>query len=227
MHLLFTVGASGGFLSFGWLGAIMSEALKFIYTFVHNWGVAIILFTLLIRLLLHPLNKKQMDSMKSMQGLQPEIEKLKKQYKNDQQTLNMKTMELYKERGINPAAGCLPLLIQMPILIALYNSILHLPELKTSSFLWLKNLAITGDLVLIILTALVTFGQTYVQQKMTAGTSANQNAFLLYMMPLFIIMIGRSLPAGVLLYWFTSTLVMTIQQYFIYKEPVKRGKENG
>lgn len=210
---------------FGWLGDLMSAALRFLNSFTHNWGVAIILFTLLIRVLLHPLNKKQMDSMKSMQALQPEIENLKKKYKNDQQTLNVKTMELYKEKGVNPAAGCLPLLIQMPILIALFNSIRGLTELEAAKFLWLESLTKTGDLFLITATALVTFAQSYLQQKMTAKTgAANQNSFLVYMMPMMIIFIGRGLPAGVLLYWFTSTLAMTIQQYLTYREPVTKGE---
>lgn len=227
MDWFFALGASsgGGLFSFGWLGDIMSAALRFIHGFTHNWGLAIILFTVLIRLLLHPLNKKQFDSMKSMQSLQPEIEKLKKQYKDDQQTFNTKTMELYKERGVNPTAGCLPILLQMPILIALYNSILGLQELKTAAFLWLPSLGKTGDMTLVIATALVTFLQTYIQQKLTPNTSGNNpNTFLLFMMPLFIFMVGRGLPAGILVYWFTSTLIGTIQQYIIYKEPVSKGE---
>lgn len=208
----------------GWIGDLMAQALRFINTFTNNWGLAIILFTLLIRLALHPLNKKQITSMKAMQEIQPEVEKLKKKYKDDQQTLQMKTMELYKERGINPAAGCLPLLIQMPILIALFQSIKGLAELETAQFLWLDSLTQTGDLVLIGLTGLVTFAQSYLQQKMTAGPNAKQGAMMAYMMPLMIIFIGRTLPAGVLLYWFTSTLVMTIQQLMTSAQSVSKGE---
>ncbi|AZR74933.1 hypothetical protein BBF96_13355 [Anoxybacter fermentans] len=203
----------------------MSDALRFIYSFTQNWGLAIIVFTLLIRLVLHPLNKKQMDSVKAMQEIQPEVEKLRKKYKNDQQQLQTKLMELYKERGINPAAGCLPLLIQMPILIALFQSIRNLEELENASFLWLDSLTKTGDLLLIILTGAVTFAQSYLQQKMTANINpGNQNNIMMYMMPILIILIGKGLPAGVLLYWFTSTLVMTIQQFINYKEPVSKGE---
>lgn len=222
MLSFFTVGLWG----FDWLGQLMSAALRFLFSFTHSWGIAIILFTLLIRLLLHPLNKKQMDSMKGMQAIQPELQKLQKQYKNDPQTLNMKSMELYKEKGVNPAAGCLPLLIQMPILIALFESIRGLTELKDASFLWLPSLTQTGDMILVIATALVTLAQTYIQQKLTPSAAGNQNSLMLYMMPLMIIFIGRGLPAGVLLYWFTSTTVMAIQQFFIYKEPVAKGGES-
>lgn len=208
----------------GWIGDFMAQALRLINTVTNNWGLAIILFTLLIRLALHPLNKKQITSMKSMQAIQPEIEKLKKKYKDDQQTFQLKTMELYKEKGINPAAGCLPLLIQMPILIALYQSIRGLAELETAQFLWLDSLTQTGDLVLIGLTGLVTFAQSYLQQKMTAGSNGNQGAMMVYMMPMMIIFIGRTLPAGVLLYWFTSTLVMTIQQLMTSAQSVSKGE---
>lgn len=212
-----------GLWGFDWLGQLMSAALRFLFSFTNNWGLAIILFTLLIRLLLHPLNKKQADSMKGMQAIQPELQKLQKQYKNDPQTLNQKSMELYKERGVNPAAGCLPLLIQMPILIALFESIRGLHELKDASFLWLHSLTQTGDMFLIGATALVTLIQTYIQQKMTPTAAGKQNALMLYMMPIMIIFIGRGLPAGLLLYWFTSTTVMAIQQFFMYREPVAKG----
>lgn len=213
-----------GFMGISWLGNLMAQALRFINTFTGNWGLAIILFTLLVRLALHPLNKKQITSMKAMQNIQPEVEKLKKKYKDDQQTLQVKTMELYKERGINPAAGCLPLLIQMPILIALFQSIRGLSELETASFLWLDSLTQTGDLVLVGLTGLVTFAQSYLQQKMTAGPNSQQGAMMAYMMPLMIIFIGRTLPAGVLLYWFTSTSVMTIQQLMTSAQSVSKGE---
>lgn len=164
-----------------------------------------------------------MDSMKGMQAIQPELQKLQKQYKNDPQTLNMKSMELYKERGINPAAGCLPLLIQMPILIALFESIRGLTELKGVSFLWLTDLTQTGDMILVTATALVTLAQSFVQQKLTPSAGGSQNNMMLYMMPVLIFLMGRGLPAGLLLYWFTSTTVGAIQQYFIYKEPVAKG----
>ncbi len=211
---------------FVWLGDLMSAALKILNSVTGNWGIAIILFTLIIRILLQPLNKKSMDSMKAMQELQPEMEKLKKKYK-DQQELQMKTMELYKEKGINPAAGCLPMLLQMPILFALFASIRGLSvELESAQFLWLDSLTKTGDLALIILTGLVTFAQSYLQQKMTANNGAgNQTAMMTYMMPILIIMISRSLPAGLLLYWFTSTLVMTIQQLLNYQgRPALKGE---
>lgn len=215
----------------------MSQALRFIHSTIglldipfiesNSWGITIIVLTLLIRLLLHPLNKKQMDSMKAMQEVQPELEKIKKKYKDDQQTQQMKMMELYKEKGINPAAGCLPLLLQMPLLIALYQSIRGLAELEHASFLWLDSLTQTGDIALIAATGLVSFGQSFLQQKMTSGNApGNQNSMMMFMMPLIIIFIGRSLPAGVLLYWFTSTLVMTIQQLLNYREPVSKGEAN-
>lgn len=220
MFSFFVLGVSLN--PFVWLGNLMSEAIKILNSVIGNWGIAIILLTLITKLLLYPLNKKSMDSIKATQELQPEVEKIKKKYKNNQQEIQMKTMELYKEKGINPAAGCLPLLIQMPILIGLYSSIRGLEsELVNAKFLWLDSLTKTGDITLIILTGLVTFLQSYLQQKMTTSSGANQNALMTYMMPILIIFISRTLPAGVLLYWFTSTLIMAIQQFLSYqKQPV-------
>lgn len=218
MFSLFVLGTSLN--PFVWLGNLMSEAIKILNSVTGNWGIAIVLFTLIIRLLLHPLNKKSMDSIKATQELSPEVEKIKKKYKNNPQEVQVKTMELYKERGINPANGCLPMLIQMPILFALFSSIRGLEtELANAQFLWLDSLTKTGDIALIILLGLVTFAQSYVQQKMTAGSGTNQNALMTYMMPILIIFISRSLPAGLLLYWFTSTLIMAIQQFLTYQKP--------
>lgn len=206
-----------------WLG----EILRIINSFTGNWGIAIIIFTILVKLLLHPLNKKQMESMKAMQDLQPDVEKLKKKYKDNPQELQLKTMELYKEKGVNPTAGCLPLLIQMPILYILFQSIRALePELATAKFLWLDSLTKTGDIALILLNGLVMFAQSYLQQKMTSGDAAKQTAMMTYMMPIMIILISRGLPAGLLLYWFTSTLIMAVQQYMRLMKPAVKEVED-
>ncbi|MEC9488997.1 MAG: YidC/Oxa1 family membrane protein insertase [Halanaerobium sp.] len=210
-----------GLLGFSWLGNFMASALNFFYDFTNDWALAIILITVVIRIILTPLDAKQTKSMKAMQELQPKIEELKKKYKNDQQTMQQKTMELYKENNANPAAGCLPLLIQMPILIALYRAIFDLKEqLIHSKFLWIGTL--TGgslaepDIALVIITGLVMLGTTYLQQKWM-GSSTQQNQMMTYIMPLFIIFIGFRLPSGLILYWVTQNLVMAIQKYFLLR----------
>lgn len=217
MNISFTLG----FLSFSWLGEFMANALHFFYNFTHDWALAIILITVVIRIILTPLDAKQTRSMKAMQELQPKIEELKKKYKNDQQKLQQKTLELYKEHNANPAAGCLPLLIQLPILIALYRAIFDLKDqLIDAKFLWIGTL--TGgslaepDIALLIITGVVMLVTTYLQQKWT-GVEMQQNQMMTYIMPLFIIFIGFKLPAGLILYWVTQNIVMGVQKYFLLR----------
>ncbi|ADL13832.1 membrane protein insertase, YidC/Oxa1 family [Acetohalobium arabaticum DSM 5501] len=208
---------------FGWLGGLMTGSLDFFYGFTNSYGLSIILLTLAIRVLLFPLVAKQTRSMKAMQELQPKMEELKEEYGDDQQQYQQKVMELYQEHKVNPAAGCLPLLVQMPILIALFHSIRGFEALKQTSFLWISNIA-QPDLVLVILTGLVMFGQSMVQQKMS-GNAGGNNKMMMFM-PLLIVVIGFRLPAAVLLYWFTSNLVMVAQQYFLYREPLELKEES-
>ncbi|SJZ79834.1 YidC/Oxa1 family membrane protein insertase [Selenihalanaerobacter shriftii] len=202
---------------FGALGGLMTDSLDFFYGFTNSYGLAIIFLTLAIRILLFPLVAKQTRSMKAMQELQPKMEELKSKYEDQPEEYQQKVMELYKKHKVNPAAGCLPLLVQMPILIALFRSLREFEALKGVSFLWVSNLA-QPDIILVILTGLIMLGQSLLQQNMS-GNPASNNKMMLFM-PLIIVVIGFRLPAGVLLYWFTSNLVMVIQQYFLYKEPV-------
>ncbi|MBM7624304.1 YidC/Oxa1 family membrane protein insertase [Sporohalobacter salinus] len=208
---------------FGWLGGLMTQSLDFFYGYTNSYGLAIILLTLAIRVLLFPLVAKQTRSMKAMQELQPKMEELKEKYGDDQQQYQQKVMELYKKHKVNPAAGCLPLLLQMPILVALFHALRDFKALEQASFLWIGNLA-QPDLVLVILTGLVMFGQSMVQQKMS-GNAGGNNKMMMFM-PLLIVVIGFKLPAGVLIYWFTSNLVMVAQQYFLYREPVEIKEES-
>ena len=106
-----------------------------------SWGLAIILVTILIRALLYPLTRKQMQSMKKMQSIQPKMKEIQEKYGKDREKLSQKQMELYKEEGVNPAGGCLPLLIQMPILFAFYYALLLLGDKLDEPFLWIPNLA--------------------------------------------------------------------------------------
>ena len=121
--------------------------IEAVYTYVltpiglASWGLAIILVTILIRALLYPLTRKQMQSMKKMQSIQPKMKEIQEKYGKDREKLSQKQMELYKEEGVNPAGGCLPLLIQMPILFAFYYALLLLGDKLDEPFLWIPNLA--------------------------------------------------------------------------------------
>ena len=210
---------------FGWLINGIVDILKFLNGFVHNYGVTIILFTLIIKLVLYPLTAKQTKSMKAMQDLQPEMDKIKKKHKDDKEKQQQAMMDLYKEHNVNPAAGCLPMILQLAILIPLYRAILSLSDvLNDATFLWIGTLTdgslAEPDVAIVLVNALAMIAQTYVTQKMQSGSGGKTN-MIMWIMPAFIIFIGFQLPSGILLYWFTSTVFTAIQQYVISNETVK------
>ena len=199
---------------FGFIGNFMQKLLNTLYDFTNSYGLAIILLTAIIRIILFPLISKQTKSMKKMQKIQPMIEELKEKY-DDQEKQQEEMMNLYQKYKINPAAGCLPLLVQMPILIALFRALKGWNALQTESFLLIPDLS-QPYIPLVILTGLAMFGQSYLQQQFSGGSQGSKAA---YFMPLLIVVIGFSFPAGVLLYWLTSNVAMTAQQYIIYQQP--------
>ena len=182
--------------------------------YVGNFGVSIIIVTILIKIALLPLTLKQDKSTKEMKKLQPEIEKIKAKYANDKQMLNIKTIELYKEHKVNPMGGCLPLLIQFPILIALFGVLRNGIIPQDSSFLWLKLSDKDPYYILPVLNGAVSF----FQQKLM-GTSDNpQMKNMMYIFPIMMIYISYRMPSGLQLYWLTSSILAVVQQYFIMKK---------
>ena len=182
--------------------------------YVGNFGVSIIIVTILIKIMLLPLTLKQDKSMKEMKKLQPELEKIKEKYANDKQMLNIKTMELYKEHKVNPLGGCLPLLLQLPILFALFGVLRNGIIPKDSSFLWLKLSVPDQFYILPVLNGAVSF----FQQKLM-GTSDNpQMKNIMYVFPIMMIMFSLKMPSGLQLYWLTSSILAVVQQYFIMKK---------
>ena len=182
-----------------------------------NYGIAIILMTILVKVLLYPLTAKQVRSMKAMQELQPALKKLQKDYKNNPQLLQQKMAELYKESGVNPLAGCLPLLIQMPILMGVYYTLYGYNYTGDPNFLWLTSLSETDPTyVLPVLSALT----TYIQQKQTMTNNGGDNQqmkLMSYMMPLFIGWISLSFPSGLVVYWVTMNICQIIQQWYMFR----------
>ena len=183
--------------------------------YVGNFGVSIIIVTILIKIALLPLTLKQDKSMKEMKKIQPELEKLKEKYANDKQMLNIKTMELYKEHKVNPLGGCLPLLIQLPILIALFGVLRNGIIPQDSSFLWLKLPDKDPYYILPILNGAVSFFQ---QKLMGSADSNPQMKNMMYIFPIMMIMISYKMPSGLQLYWLTSSILAVVQQYFIMKK---------
>ena len=185
-----------------------------------SYALAIIILTVLIKIVLFPLSFKQAKSMKNMQKIQPELQKIQKKYKNDKEKLNKASMELYQKYNVNPAAGCLPLLVQMPILFALFNSLRSYPfePVEHATFFWISNL--TNPDPLYILPILVGIA-TFFQSKLTAATSgpAAQNKMLLYFLPVMIGYISLKFPAGLCLYWVVFNVMGVLQQFIMNRLP--------
>ena len=215
--------------------------IEAVYTYVltpiglASWGLAIILVTILIRALLYPLTRKQMQSMKKMQSIQPKMKEIQEKYGKDREKLSQKQMELYKEEGVNPAGGCLPLLIQMPILFAFYYALLLLGDKLDEPFLWIPNLAypeygqgmawlqpitpahLLSPAVLPFLILPIIYVVTqFIMQRMSqasnpsvGGGSANT---VMTLMPVMFGYITLIVPSGLSLYWVTSNILQIIQQ---------------
>jgi len=218
--------------TFDFIAQLLVQLLEFIYRMVHNWGVAIIILSILVYLILYPLTLKQMRSMKEMQMLQPKIEALRKEYKDNPQKLNKEIMALYKEHKVNPLGGCLPLLLQMPIFFALYQALMRSVALRGAKFLWIKDLSEPDKLFLLptslpllgnevnLLPILMTIGM-FIQQKFTTvsagGSSAEQQKIMMIVFPLMFGFIFYHMPSGLVLYWFVNSILMLVYQLKISK----------
>ncbi|SDZ91040.1 MULTISPECIES: YidC/Oxa1 family membrane protein insertase [Selenomonas] len=196
LESLFAITSAAGFASYGW---------------------AIILLTIIVKMALYPLTVKQVKSMKAMQELSPKMKKIQEKYKDNPQVMQQKIGALYKDAGVNPLAGCLPLLIQMPILMGMYYSLYNFsyPTPESAYFLWMTSMSNPDPLyILPVLSALTTF----LQQKMTTTDSNNpQMKMMMFIMPLFIGWISINFPSGLVLYWVTMNVVQIIQQWWMYR----------
>lgn len=199
---------------------------------VGDFGISIILVTIIIRLAILPLMIKQTRSSKAMQAIQPEMAALKEKYKSKdqatQQKLQQETMALFQKHGVNPLAGCFPLIIQMPILIGFYHAISRTREIAEHSFLWFDLGSPDPFYALPIIAGITTF----IQQKMMMAGTANQNpqmAMMLWMMPIMIVVFAISFPAALSLYWVVGNIFMIVQTYFIKGPELKteKGKAGG
>lgn len=192
------------------------RGLQFFYKFIPNYGIAIILLTIVIRLLTFPLQYKSFKSMKKMQEIQPELTKLREKYKNEPQKLQKETMDLFKKAGANPLGGCLPLLLQMPIFFAFYKVLFNSTELMGSPFFgWIADLSQKDPFYVL---PLLMAGSMFLQQKLTPSPSVDptQQKIMLFM-PLVFGLIMKDLPAGLTLYIFVSTILGIAQQVFVMK----------
>lgn len=223
----------------GWFDFVARPALyllKFLYRYTGSYGLAIILVTLLQKVAFHPLTAKSLRSMQAMQALQPKIAAVQERYKNNPQKKQQETMELYKKHGVNPMGGCLPMVIQIPIFIALYNALSNSVEMWRAPFLWISDLSRPDALFTVDiwglkdypfnLLALLMGATMFIQQKMapTAG-DPRQAKMMLYLMPTMFTFMFWSFPSGLVLYWLVNNVLQIGQQYLLEKQGKLKPRE--
>lgn len=213
----------------GPLEGVFLTTLKKLSEITGNYGIGIILLTVLIRVIILPLTIKQEKSMKKMRDIQPEVDKLREKHKDNPQEMQIKMQEIYKKNQVNPMAGCLPLFVQMCIFITLFRVLNDANSIPNdATFLWfnlkqpdaLVKLPFTGMFSAINIFPLLNTVVTFFQQKMmSTGTQESnpQMKTMLYTLPFVILIMTYNMPSGVSLYWFTSSLLAVIQQFFIMK----------
>ena len=227
---------------------LLKWALEKIHIFIHNWGLAIIVLTIILKIILFPLNKKSAMGTLKMQELQPRMQAIREKYKDNPQKLNEETAKLYKESGYNPVSGCLPMILQMFILFALYNVFNNYFEVRGASFIkgWIDDLSV-GEAIwtwkqeiplistfsqnsLRLLPIIYTVSQL-VTGKITqyggAGTAQSQSQmkFMMYGMPILFFFILYNVPSGLLIYWIVSNVLQLVQQLIINNIMKKKRSE--
>jgi len=213
-------------VDFGWfhlLALPLLYVLEFFYRFFHNWGLAIIALTILIRILFIYPNHKSFKSMQNMQKLQPKIAKLREKYKDDREALNKELMNLYRTYKVNPLGGCLPMLLQLPVFIALYNILGYSIELRNAPFIatlpftdivWLADLSAKDPL---LITPIIMGATMFIQQKMTPSPGDPAQAKMMLFMPIIFTFMFLNFASGLVLYWLLNNILAIIQQYYTNK----------
>lgn len=225
----------------GWLQTLLRWVLQFFYRLIPNYGVAIILLTILVKLLIQPISKKGMDSTAKMSALAPKVQEIQTKYKDDPQTLNAAMAKLYKDEGISPMGSCLPMLIQFPIFIALYGLLSTHYELRGAMFIpgWIPDLSVPDTVFTLpfnipflgngihVLPIIYTASMIY-SMKVTQATSTQQTGqqgmmkFMTYGMPIIFFFILYNAPSGLILYWTVMNFISILQQMYVNKKKTKK-----
>lgn len=207
-------------LDFGWFDIIAKPilyAMRFFYNYTGNYGLAIIILTILIKILFWWPTNISYKSMKEMKKLQPEIAKLKEKYAGDREQMNKATMELYRRYKFNPMSGCLPMALQIPMFFALYKVLLYCIELRHQPFFWwIKDLSAADPYYI---SPILMGGSWFVQQWMTPTTGDPTQAKMMLIMPVIFTVMFLSFPTGLVLYWLIQNLLSIGQQMYINKKP--------
>lgn len=229
-----------GFGVFAPISNILLKVLNACYSFIPNYGVAILFLTLLVKLILFPLSRKSQMSMFKMQALQPQIEELKKKYKNDKQRMAKAQMELFKKQGANPLGGCLPMVFQMPIFFALFRTLQSAFEMRQAPFtLWIGDLSTPDTLMVLPFTIpflgnllnvlpFIMTGASFIQMRLnpktpSADPQAKMQQKMMSFMPIMFCFILYKMPSGLTLYWTTSTILGICENLFI-RQTIKKLK---
>lgn len=196
-----------------------------------SYGLAIIIFTIIIRIILLPLNIKQTKSQVKMSEIQPETKKLQEKYKNDPQKANAEMMKLYKEKGVSPFSGCLLLIVQLPIIYALFYMFNTLHGINGVSFLWLKDLSkpdVYGKIpgILPILSGLTTFLTSAIMSLKDKSAQGKQTFMMGLVMGIFLIFMSMGFKSGLVLYWVVQNIIQIIQTYVMMVYDEKKVKNN-
>jgi YidC/Oxa1 family membrane protein insertase len=218
----FPVPRNWGGLPMDWIGVPILRLMNWVYDHVGNYGIAIILLTVVSKILFYPLTVKSMRSMKAMQALAPQVNALRNKYKSDPQRLQRETLELYRKHKVNPAGGCLPMVAQIPIFYALYLALSVSVELQNAPFLcfghvfgvnlWICDLASYDPTYVLPILMGVTM---FVQQKMTPVAGDPRQAKMMLVMPFVFTFMFLNLPSGLVLYWTVSNVLQILQQWYM------------
>ncbi|MDR3640710.1 MAG: membrane protein insertase YidC [Humidesulfovibrio sp.] len=213
-------------VDFGWFHLIavpMLSVLNWFYAYVHNYGVAIILLTMLIKLIFWPLSHKSYKSMDQMKRIQPMIQKLREKHADDKETMNKEIMALYKTYKVNPAGGCLPMVVQIPVFFGLYKALLGSIELRHATFIthlpfthfiWLADLSAKDPYYI---TPLIMGATMFVQQKMTPTGGDPTQAKIMLLMPVVFTFLFLHFPAGLVVYWLVNNVLSITQQWWMMR----------
>ncbi|NQU03402.1 MAG: membrane protein insertase YidC, partial [Syntrophaceae bacterium] len=199
-----------------WLALPLLYVLKFIYQYVHNYGVAIIILTIFVKMLFWPLGNISYKSMKEMQKLQPQMKTLRDKFKDDKAKMQQETMALYKRHKVNPMSGCLPMIIQLPVFFGLYRALLYSIELRHSPlFFWIQDLSAKDPYYI---TPIIMGATMFLQQRMSPTPGGNEmQAKLMMWMPVVFTFLFLSFPSGLVIYWLFNNILSIGQQYYINK----------
>lgn len=223
-HVLLSKYTNGAYslIDYGWFDIIakpLYQLLSLFHDYVGNWGWAIIMLTILMKVIFFPLSQKSFRSMQKLQKIQPHMKRVQEAYKNDKEKLNQEMFRLYKEHKVNPLGGCLPMVIQIPIFFALYKVLLESIELKGAGWiLWIKDLAQHDPYYV---TPVIMGVTMVIQQMMTPKTGDPLQRKMMMAMPVVFTFMFLTFPSGLVIYWLVNNTLTIIQQWLIYREAGK------